>query len=152
MAIDEGKTRRTGSTIETGTLCSFKALATTSIVEADANMPECHKRCQKTLLLKHKVDSLDASEMRSTADHTCFDDINADVLNAGVNLLADKRGRRVVDVIDALCVLRRQCRRRRHGIAAVCRNHFLVGLEATEQQRVRAAATVAPRRKSHFGQ
>lgn len=87
--------------------------------------------------------------MRSAADHTCLDDINADVLNAGINLLADKSGRRVVDVIDALRVLRRQCSRCRHSIAAVSRNHFLIGLEATRMQRVRVA--VAPRRQSHLG-
>lgn len=39
-----GAVRRTGSTTEIGTLCSFNASATTSIVDADASMPNNNRR------------------------------------------------------------------------------------------------------------
>lgn len=66
---------------------------------------------------------------------TGFDNINADILNARVNLLADEGRRRQVDVVDTLRVLCRESGRRSHGIAAVGSDYFLVGLEATTQQK-----------------
>jgi hypothetical protein len=61
---------------------------------------------------------------------TRLDNIYADILNDGVDLLPEKRGRHVVDVIDALCVLRREGRCGRHGVAAMDGNDLLVRLEA----------------------
>lgn len=59
---------------------------------------------------------------------TCFDDIHADILNAGFNLLPHKLGRDIVYSLDACCVLHRQRRRRRHGVASMSRQDFLVSL------------------------
>jgi len=61
---------------------------------------------------------------------TRLDNINPNVLNDGVDLFPEKRGRYEVDVIDPLCVLRRESRRGRHGIATMCGNHLLVCFEA----------------------
>lgn len=76
-------------------------------------------------------------------DPTCFDGINANILDACVDLLPDEGRRRVVDIVHALRILSRESSRRGHRIASVSRNHFLVGLEATREQRVRESA-VAP--------
>lgn len=62
--------------------------------------------------------------------HTGLDDVNSDVVEAGVYLLRQKRRRHRVDVVDAQGVLCRQRRRRRHGIAAMGGDDLLVCLEA----------------------
>ncbi len=67
---------------------------------------------------------------------TRLDNINPDILNDGVNLLSEKLGRHEVNVVDPLCVLRRESRRGRHGIAAVGGNHLLVCFEAAARDMV----------------
>ena len=39
--------------------------------------------------------------------HTSLDNVNADIINAGINLLHEKRRWGVVDVLHTQCVLRR---------------------------------------------
>lgn len=68
--------------------------------------------------------------IRAVVSHTSLDDLHADVVEAGVDLLPQERGRHRVDVVDALGVLGRQRRRGRHGVAAVGRDDLLVCLEA----------------------
>jgi hypothetical protein len=61
---------------------------------------------------------------------TSLDDIDPDIPEAGIDLLAHKRRRDGVHAVDAQRVLCRQRRRRRHGEAAMCRDDLLVRLEA----------------------
>lgn len=65
--------------------------------------------------------------------HTSLDDVDPDVVEAGVDLLPQERRRHRVDVIDALGVLGRQRRRRRHGVAPVGGDDLLVRLEAAAE-------------------
>ncbi len=62
---------------------------------------------------------------------TRLDHVNANVLHHGVNLPPDKLGRHDVHARDALCVLHRERRRRRHGVALMRRENFLVRLQAS---------------------
>ncbi len=61
---------------------------------------------------------------------TRLDNIHANVLHHGVNLSPHKVGRHDVHVRDAFCVLHRERRRRRHGVALMRREHLLVRLQA----------------------
>lgn len=67
---------------------------------------------------------------RSMVSHTGLDDVYPDVVEAGVDLLPQERGRHRVDVIDAQGVLGRQRRRGRHGVAPMGGDDLLVRLEA----------------------
>lgn len=63
------------------------------------------------------------------ARQTSLDDVDADVVEAGVELLLQELGRDLVDGVDALGVLGRQGGRGCHGIAAVGGDDLLVRLE-----------------------
>jgi hypothetical protein len=62
--------------------------------------------------------------------YTSFDNIDTNIFDNSLDLLLYKRCGSFVDPIHALSVLSSQSGRRGHGIAAVCRDHFLVGFEA----------------------
>lgn len=57
--------------------------------------------------------------------------ISTNVVQAGLDLLLHEVGGDDMYILDALGVLRRQGRGRRHGIAAMSGDDLLVGFEAT---------------------
>lgn len=65
------------------------------------------------------------------ARRTCLDYIDADILNAGLDLLFHKSGRDSVYSFDTGGILCGQSSRSRHGIAAMGGKDFLVGLQAS---------------------
>jgi len=73
-------------------------------------------------------------ELNSRARLTCLDYINADVIEARINLLAQELRRDLVDAEHARGVLRRQRRRCRHGVAAMGGDDLLIGLKPTVQK------------------
>lgn len=70
------------------------------------------------------------SRLWDEAAHTRLDDIDAYILDASLNLLLHKRRRNVVNVSHAMRILRRESRRRRHGVATVCARNLLIRLQA----------------------
>jgi hypothetical protein len=62
--------------------------------------------------------------------YTSFDNINTNIFHNSLDLLLYKRRGSFVNPIHALSVLSSQSGRRSHGIAAMCRNDFLIGFEA----------------------
>ena len=60
---------------------------------------------------------------------TCFNDIGLDVLENCIDLFPHKLGGYVVDVFDAQRVLSCQRCRRRHGVAAMGSDDFLISLD-----------------------
>jgi hypothetical protein len=72
-------------------------------------------------------------DSHSFSDHpTRLHYVGPDVVETGIDLLADKRRWHFVDAMDTLSVLCRECRRGRHGITAMCGNDLLICLEAPE--------------------
>jgi len=66
-------------------------------------------------------------------ESTCFDDIDANILGASINLLLHEIGRCFVNTKYSLGVLCSEGSRRGHGITAVSSDHFLISLEASAQ-------------------
>ena len=63
--------------------------------------------------------------------HTCFDNIETDIVDTSVNLLSQKCRRNLMDVVDAQRVLCSQSSSRGHSIAAMGCNDFLVRFETS---------------------
>lgn len=62
--------------------------------------------------------------------YTSLDHIDTNVIYARINLLLDKIGRRLMNVIYSLGILGSQSRSGCHGIAAMSGNDLLVSLKA----------------------
>lgn len=67
---------------------------------------------------------------------TRLDNINTNILNAGLNLLSNKVGRNDVDSLDALGVLRSEGRGGRHGVAAMSGDDLLVSFKSATSEKV----------------
>jgi len=65
-----------------------------------------------------------------SAVNTSFDHINPNVLNTSLDLLSHERRWSFMDPINTLGILSSESRRGGHGVAAVCRYDFLIGLES----------------------
>lgn len=68
----------------------------------------------------------DEGEFGIVVVSTDLNDVDADIIETGVDLLGDECGRDVVDIGHALGVLRGQCRCRGHGVALMCGDDLLV--------------------------
>ena len=65
------------------------------------------------------------------SQHANFDNIDTNVIHAGVYLCNDNIGRHMEKAMNTLSILRSQSGGCGHGIAPVSSNHFLVGFEST---------------------
>ncbi len=111
-----GEGRVTGSRTHVGRLCFWRAAATASTVEAEASMPGG---------IGGGWSDREGKEELGPGP-TDLDDVDADVIETGVNLLGDEGGGHIVDVGYAQGILSGQGRRGCHGIALMCSEHFLV--------------------------
>lgn len=75
--------------------------------------------------------SLSCQALTRFHELTSLDNVDANIIEDCVDLLHEKFRWDVMYIVDTLCILRRQCRRGRHGIAAMGSDDFLVSLEAT---------------------
>jgi hypothetical protein len=74
--------------------------------------------------------SINYSNSPKSLFYTSFDNINANIFHNSLDLLLYKRRGSFVNPVHALSVLSSQSGRRGHGIAAMCRDDFLIGFEA----------------------
>lgn len=121
-------------------MCSVTAAAIASIVAAEASIPTASQggasQQAVPIAVSHTCECVRAHPTHVQKALTGLDDIGPDVVQTGVDLLSHERRRHFMNAMDALCVLCRQRRRRRHGIAAVRCDDLLVCLEAPENASV----------------
>lgn len=115
-------------------VCLTTILETISIVSAAANIPTSHHHQQTP---PHH----NSFKKKRTSLHN----IDANVLYTRLNLLSHKLGRNDMNALDTLRVLRREGRRRRHGIAPMRSNDFLIGFKTT----ITTISYFEPRRGTH---
>jgi hypothetical protein len=103
----------TGSTTLVVTWCLRKASATTSIDAADASMPDANQ--------SYATPTLESM-------NTGFNNINADVLTNGIDLLPQELWWCVMYVLHTKSILSRQSSCSSHCIAAMRRDNLLICL------------------------
>lgn len=107
----------TGSSTHVGRLCFSRAVATALIVEVEASMPRYGIRDEKGKI--------------GDGTRTNLDNVNANVIDTGVDLFGNECRGNIMDIEYALGILGSQRRRRCHGVALMDGNDSLVGFEAT---------------------
>lgn len=132
--IERGRKRGTGSTTNLGILRLSTILASILMVSAFANMPVLP---QNTGSARGTITISILGERGKL--FTGLDDVDAHILETGLDLLLDKVGRDGVDVLDAEGVLGRQGRGGRHGVAAMSGEDLLVRLESAGTTRPSAS-------------
>lgn len=105
--------------------CLTTILETISIVSAAASIP-----IQLPSATPHHQSQTNNKKKKRTS----LDNINANILYTRLNLLSHKLGRNDMNALNTLRILRREGRRRRHGIAPMGSNDFLIGFKTTITQ------------------
>lgn len=123
---------RTGSRTSVERLCLVMRLAITLMVSAEASMPELRLTSCKHQQSMYTKEGWIRSFIIEHHSHvrTCLDNIDTNILYASIDLLANELGRHDVHIPDAQCVLRRQSRSRRQGIAPMSSDDLLIGFKA----------------------
>ena len=114
----------TGSRTQVGLLWRSRARATASIVSAEASMPVQREGRDQTVADFDKRN--DGEQWSMHKKRTDFHDIDANIINAGIDLFGDKRGGNMMNVVHTECVLGSQSCRRGHGIASMCCDDLLI--------------------------
>lgn len=73
------------------------------------------------------------------SSNTCFDNIDANVVGASIDLLLYEVGRCLMNAKHPLGILCSESSRRRHGVAAMSSDHLLISLEASDRNTLAAS-------------